>query len=185
MPNYRRRYIPGAHVFITMVTQDRRPLFKSEPWRELLRDGIEFVRQRHPFELTAMVLLPDHLHMMWKLPAIDTDYSTRISLIKRRFTYAYLRTGGTEAPQTVSRTRQRSRGVWQKRFHEHTIRDAKDFHMHLDYIHMNPVKHGVVSMANDWPWSSFHRYVDQKWYEADWQGQIDLPSNVQYLWMDG
>jgi putative transposase len=184
MPSYRRRHIPGAYVFITMVTHERRRVFASARWRDLLRECIEFVRKDHPFEMTAMALMPDHLHMLWKLPESDTDYSQRISLIKRRFTYTYLRNGGEESTSTTSRQRQRVRGVWEKRFWEHTIRDARDFHLHLDYIHMNPVKHGLASSPSDWKWSSFHRFVERDWYEPDWSGRTDLPSNVQYLWMD-
>jgi putative transposase len=185
MPSYRRRYLPGAYIFITMVTHGRGDIFSESRWRDLLRKCISFARQHRPFDVTGMALMPDHLHMLWKLPDDDTDYSQRISLIKRRFTYAYLRDGGKEGDQTASRKRQRVRGVWEKRFWEHTIRDPRDFHMHLDYIHMNPVKHGLVAAPADWEWSSFHRYVEQEWYEPDWQGRTDLPSNTQYLWMDG
>jgi len=131
-----------------------------------------------------MVLLPNHLHMLWRMDEQDTDYSLRISILKKRFTRAYLKSGGHEAEVEAGQMRHRLRGVWQRRFWEHTIRDAKDFRMHLDYIHVNPVKHGLVERPADWRWSSFQRYVDMGWYEPDWCGRVELPSAVEYYWCE-
>jgi putative transposase len=135
-----------------------------------------------PWEMTAVVLLPDHLHLIWRLPCGDVDYSTRVSLLKKRFTLAYLAAGGDEAAVPTGQCRHRLRGVWQRRFWEHVIRTAKDFRMHLDYIHLSPVKHGLAARPSEWPWSSFHRYVRRGWYEPGWCGRRDLPGNVEYLW---
>ena len=118
------------------------------------------------------------------MPEGDLDYSSRVSGFKKRFTRAYLAAGGTEGVPPGGQRRHRLRGVWQRRFWEHTIRDARDFRMHLDYIHANPVKHGLVEWPRDWPWSTFHRYVRQGWYDVDWRGRIDLPGSVECLWAD-
>jgi putative transposase len=146
----------------------------------LLKGAIDEERCRRPFTLDAIVLLPDHIHMLLTLPAGDTDYSSRIGQIKKRFTRAFLATGGQEGVSTSSRRRQRCRGVWEKRFWEHTIADRRDFMMHLDYIHINPVKHGLVQWPADWPWSSFHRYLKEGWYEPNWCGHVNI-KGVRYL----
>ena len=184
MPNYRRKRQPGSIVFLTVVTYRRRRLFHHAPWRALLRQAMDAARTGRPFELTGIVLLPDHVHMLWRLPPGDADFSTRVSQMKRVFTRSYLASGGKDGAGTPSRQRQRIRGVWEKRFWEHTIRDARDLRMHLDYIHLNPVKHGLAARPGDWQWSSFARYVRMGWYEPDWLGRIDLPGNMRYLWMD-
>ncbi len=86
------------------------------------------------------------------------------------------RAGGTESKQSRSRRRKRERGVWQRRFWEHQIRDERDLQRHVDYIHYNPVKHGLVENVEDWPWSSYHRWVREMPYpQPDWQtAQRDL-----------
>lgn len=122
--------------------------------------------------------------MLWRLPDDDDDYAKRIAALKRRFTRGYLSAGGVEGELSTSQRRQRCRGVWQKRFWEHRIRDARDFRMHVDYIHTNPVKHGLATYPRDWPYSSFQRYVAMGWYEPDWCGRTDLPQNAEYVWLD-
>ncbi|MGC9454398.1 MAG: REP-associated tyrosine transposase [Phycisphaerae bacterium] len=181
VPYYRRNY-HGDHFFFTLVTERRRPIFAAESARKLLAIAMRRTRLERPWETIGMVLLPDHLHVLWRLDGDDTDYSRRIGIIKRRFTRAFLAAGGSEAPLSQSRKGQRYRGVWQRKFWEHTIRNARDFHMHLDYIHMNPVKHGYVKRPRDWRWSSFTRYVRMGRYEEDWYGRIDLPETVEYFW---
>ncbi|MBS3733633.1 MAG: transposase [Phycisphaerae bacterium] len=183
MPHYRRRH-DGELFFLTLVTQGRMSIFKHSRFRRALSEAMRTTQARHPWETTAVVLLPDHLHMIWRLPTSDKDYSTRITSLKRLFTRAYLAAGGKEASVPAGQRRKRRRGVWQRKFWEHTIRDAKDFRMHLDYIHLNPVKHGYVDRPRDWPWTSFHRHVAQGWYEPDWCGCVDLPHSTDYLWME-
>ena len=165
-------------VFLTIVTHHRRAILTSQPARSLLREAIRKVEHAHPFEMRAIVLLPDHLHMLWLLPDGDADYSTRVRVMKKRFTDAYLAAGGSEGASTASRRKHRLRGVWEKRFIEHTIRNYRDYKLHLDYIHANPVKHGLVSMPKDWPYSSFNRFVAAGEYDADWCGHIELPGGV-------
>ena len=131
-----------------------------------------------------MVLLPDHVHMLWRLPENDMDYSRRLGKIKKAFTKAFLQAGGAAASVTHGESVKRYRGIWQPRFWEHTIRDARDHKMHLDYIHANPVKHGVVTRVQDWAWSSFHRYVKLGEYELDWAGHVELPSAVEYFYTE-
>ena len=183
MSHYRRSK-HGVLFFLTWVTHNRRDIFSHSSARDLLRNAIEATRRDHPWETEAIVLLPDHLHMLWRLPETDNDYSRRMGVIKKRFTRAYLASGGAEGEVSASQKRQGNRGIWQKRFWEHSIRDARDFYMHIDYIHANPVKHGHVEFARDWPHSSFHRYIELGWYESDWAGRIDLPGTVEYLSVD-
>ncbi|MFW5869762.1 MAG: REP-associated tyrosine transposase [Planctomycetota bacterium] len=180
MPSYRRNY-HGDLFFFTLVTADRKPIFASAANRRRLSSAMRRTRIDRPWETVAIVLMPDHLHMLWRMPNGDRDYSGRISSIKRRFTRAYLAGGGREADVPRGQQRHRRRGVWQRKFWEHTIRDARDYHRHMDYIHMNPVKHGLVQRARDWPASSFHRYVKAGWYEPDWAGRMDLPGSVEYF----
>src|SRR5262245_33093340 len=116
----------------------------------------------------AIVLLWDHLHCLWSLPPQDQDFSGRWQDIKQRFTAAWLENGGTEATVTSSQARRGHRGVWQRRFWEHLIRNEEDLEAHCDYIHYNPVKHGYVTRPRDWPWSSFHRFVRDGVYPLDW-----------------
>ena len=168
MPQYRRWRVEGGMYFLTVVTHERRPLFVAEWARQLLREAISKVRAIRPFDVTAMVLMPDHFHMLWQLPEDDDDFSMRLGSIKYAFTRAYLAAGGEEGATSVGRTRHRTRGVWQKRFHEHRIRDDRDFARHVEYIHYNPVKHGCVDCPSQWPWSSFHRYVKLRLHGSEW-----------------
>jgi len=168
MPNYRRPHYPGGMFFFTLVTERRRPVFSKAPARRQLREAVEKVRVEHPFELTAIVLLPEHLHCIWQLPENDSDFSLRWSCIKRYFTQEYLAVGGSETVVSASRTRQRECGLWQRRFWDHRIRSEDDMIHHVNYIHYNPVKHALASCPHAWPWSSFHRWVKDGFYRADW-----------------
>lgn len=138
--------------------------------REALRDAIRAVRAEHPFRIMAIVLLPDHLHTVWELPEGEPDYSTRWRLIKSRFTRLWVGSGGDAELVGPSRRRKQERGIWQRRFYEHTCRDEDDLRRCVDYTHINPVKHGLVGRVIDWPWSSFHRYVRLGEYPSDWGG---------------
>jgi putative transposase len=144
MPNYRRAIQPGGTFFLTLVTERRAPLFATDNARALLRSSITNCQKFHPFLLLAIVLLHDHLHLLITLPDGDSDFSRRITSIKSTFTRSFLAAGGTEQSRSRSRLRQRTRGIWQRRFWEHTIRDEDDRIRHLDYIHYNPVKHQYV-----------------------------------------
>lgn len=157
MADYRRYFVPGGTYFLTLVTEGRARLFDDPRARRMLGDVMRACRARYPVDVVAIALLPDHLHTIWSLPAGNDRYSLRWRWIKREFTRAWLVTGGGEQVRNASRERERRRGVWQRRFWEHTIRDENDLGAHFDYIHFNPVKHALVRRPRVWPWSSFHR----------------------------
>ena len=152
-------------MFLTVKSLPSQPILVDQ--RDALRRAIETVRARRPFTIDAMVLLPDHFHAIWTMPTEDEDFSSRISVVKALFSKQIEREG--EAV-TASRTARRERGIWQRRFYDHLIRDECDLQNHIDYIHINPVKHGYVERVHDWPHSSFHRYVRQGALPIDWAG---------------
>jgi putative transposase len=168
---YRRWRQPGGIYFFTVVTYGRLPILVSELARPLLRDALKTTRGERPFEILAVVLLPDHLHTLWQLPPGDADYSTRWRLIKSRFTRRMLEAGYEEPPRNRSRQARQEHAIWQRRGWEHTIRDEDDWKEHLDYIHYNPVKHGLVEAPRDWPYSTFPKYVRLGEYEEGWGRQ--------------
>ena len=182
MPNYRRSRVEGSSYFLTLVTHERRPLLQPQRLGACCEKRFAGVRKERPFDVTGIVLLHEHWHLICRLPDgdADADYSGRVSQIKKRFTHSYLAAGGAEGSTTASRRRYRVRGIWEKRFWEHTIRDFRDFVMHLEYIHMNPVKHGLAARPIDWQWSSFGRYVRMGRYAQDWCGSIHLPG-TEYI----
>ena len=155
---YRRVFLPGASYFFTLIVHQRAPLFSDPLAVDLLTRAVRKVQTERPFMLEAQVVLPDHLHVLWTLPEGDTDYPTRVRLIKAAFTRLILRTHPL-AERSPSRVAKGEQAVWQRRYWEHTIRNERDFQAHLDYIHINPVKHGLVSAARDWPHSTFRDWV--------------------------
>ena len=174
---YRRRYVKGGTYFFTVVTHLRRPILTTDLARPLLREAFEQERAVHPFEILAIVLLPDHLHAIWTLPDNDTDYSSRWARIKERFTRQYLATGGEEGPVSPARKERGERGVWQRRFWEHTVEDEDDLKRCLDYSHHNPAKHGLVKRVQDYPWSTFRKFVAMGEYELHW-GEAEAPVEI-------
>jgi putative transposase len=167
MSNYRRLRISGGSYFFTLSLYDRRSAVLTDaPVLAALRAAIVQTRGTRPWTIDAWVLLPDHLHCIWTLPPGDTDYSARWSAIKRLTSQA-VRLPQAQ-PASASRLRRRESNLWQRRFWEHCIRDEEDFARHLDYVHWNPVKHGLVARAADWPWSSLHRWIGLGVYPADW-----------------
>jgi putative transposase len=170
MTDYRRADLEGGRYFFTVVTYDRRAFLTDFLARQCLHAAWKETRQRSPFEVIAVCLLPDHLHCVWKLPERDCDFSLRWARIKAGFTRRYLAGGGAESKQGPSRAGKRERGIWQRRFWEHQIRDETDLQRHVDYIHYNPVKHGLAERVEDWPWSSYHRYAKARTYpDRYWQ----------------
>ena len=173
MTDYRRNFVAGGSFFFTVNLADRRLLLLTE-YVDKLRIAVRDVRQRHPFTIDAMVVLPEHLHAVWMLPDGDADFSTRWRQIKSAFSRSL------PVSETVSRSRSSKgeRGIWQRRYWEHTIRDENDFARHIDYVHINPVKHGLVTRVKDWPYSSFHRMVKVGVYPEDWAGDaVELVGN--------
>ncbi len=187
MPHYRRARQKNGQYFFTVVTGNRNPVLVHEPIRQALREAIQQVREDLPFAIDAWVLLPDHMHCIWTLPEGDNAYGKRWSIIKRLVSKTVAGATGSPLPAdpeqyskvgcamrtvllTRSQQKRRESGFWQRRFWEHLIRDTNDLRRHLDYIHFNPVKHGLVSRVDDWPYSSFHQYVKEGMYPMDWGG---------------
>lgn len=160
---YRRARCRGGTYFFTVNLADRSSgllVGHINP----LRDAMRRVKQRHPFRIDAMVVLPDHLHAIWTLPAGDADFSTRWALIKAGFS----RQLPPSESRRPSRSHKQERGIWQRRFWEHLIKDEEDFRHHVDYIHFNPVKHGHARRPVDWAFSSIHRFIETGRLPRDW-----------------
>ena len=176
MPNYKRVRF-GSTYFFTVVTYQRRQILCLKPCREILRDVTKQTRDAYPFTIDAMVLLPEHLHCIWTLPENDTNYSMRWGLIKKEFTKrahdVVEKMVGTAHP-TASRMKHGEGAIWQRRFWEHQIRDQEDYNAHVEYIHYNPVKHGLAKTPRGWEYSSFNRYVNDGIYERDWGAGWDV-----------
>lgn len=162
---YRRVQRPGASVFLTLVTHRRQPLLTNNHNIQRLRKAFQHELTNYPFSIDAIVILPDHLHTVWSLPAGDHDYQNRVSRIKRYFSTDCR---GFTANQSATRASRRLRPVWQQRYWEHTIRDQHDWQKHIDYIHYNPVRHGYSTCPGEWEFSSFARCVAKGWYSSDW-----------------
>jgi putative transposase len=169
MSNYRRAYIPGGTWFFTVNLLQRRQNDLLIRNIGLLRQTVKQVRAKYPFHIDAWVVLSDHMHCVWTLPPKEADFSTRWRLIKSGFSRALPK---TEFRSKV-RVKNRERGVWQRHYWEHCIRDDLDYQRHVDYVHVNPLKHGCVRRVIDWPYSTFHRYVAEGIYPAHWCGDIN------------
>ena len=169
MTNYRRNFIVGGTFFFTVNLANRSQTLLTEHI-DHLRDAFRYAKIRHPFTTDAIVVLPDHLHAIWTLPEGNADFSLRWRLIKTMFSRA------VEQSEPVSKSRKDKgeRGIWQRRYWEHTIKDEIDYARHVDYIHINPVKHGYASRVVDWPHSSFHRFVREGILAKDWAGSANL-----------
>jgi Transposase and inactivated derivatives len=169
MPNYRRVWVPGGTYFFTVTLVDRH---SDVLVREivLLRQAITQCKRRHPFRIDAWVVLPDHMHCLWTLPPSEADFAKRWKVIKSYFS----RRLPEGDPRSFSQRRRGQRSLWQYRYWEHLIRDQDDYERHFDYIHINPVKHGLVAAVQDWPFSTFHRAVTDGVYPVDWAGDPSL-----------
>jgi len=161
---YRRNLVPGGTYFFTVAIQDRSSDLLVR-YINQLRASFRAARESNPFTIDAIVILPDHLHCLWTLPVGDSEYSHRWRLIQSRFSRSL-----NEAGLTFQRTRKGEYHLWQRRFWEHTIRDEADFETHVNYIHYNPVKHKLVTRVTNWPYSSFHHFVQSKQLDPDWAG---------------
>jgi putative transposase len=168
MVRYRRNLLPGGTFFFTAALADRGSSTLTQHILAL-RAAMARTKRDHPFRIDAVVILPEHLHLMMTLPPDDTNFPARWYLIKRRFTQALANTG-----IAMPRRRNGEIALWQRRYWEHTIRDEIDFERHVDYIHFNPVKHALVGRVRDWPYSSFHRYVRLGFLPQDWGGDLGI-----------
>lgn len=178
IPNYVRWREQGATYFFTVVTYLRRRLFNDATARQALRRAFVEIRRKWPFDMFACVLLPDHFHCIWTLPASDDRFPLRWANIKRRFTQVYMAGGGAALAVSSNRERRHERGVWQQRYWEHRIRDENELYAYRDYIHLNPVKHGYVRDPTEWPWSSVHRQLRLGWLSKDWSGWTPISVDV-------
>lgn len=162
---YRRANVKGGTFFFTVNLAERKLRLLVEQV-DVLRKAVKTVKLKHPFYIDAFVVLPDHLHAMWTLPEGDADFATRWMLIKGNFS----RGSAKNERRSNSRIKKGERGIWQRRYWEHWIRDESDYARHVDYIHFNPVKHGYVDRAVDWEYSSIHRYIAAGMVTKDWGG---------------
>ncbi len=172
MSNYRRAQIAGGCFFFTVVTHGRRPMLADADIVARLREAFRRTREKYPFRIDAIVVLPDHVHAIWWLPEGDADFSLRWRLIKH---FVAVGIGGEP-------NQRGEKPAWQRRFWEHALRDETDWRNHVDYIHYNPVKHGHARRPGDWPHGSFRRAVDAGWYPPGW-GET-APSNIASMDLD-
>jgi putative transposase len=163
MPDDRRNRVPGGTYFFTVNLRNRRSNLLTTHIDQL-RAAIRTAKSLQPFHIDAWVVLPEHMHCLWTLPEADSDYPARWQAIKIAFSKSVPAT----APQSPTMIRRRDRGIWQHRYWEHTIRDDADYASHMDYIHFNPVKHGLSETASDWPHSTFRKCVAMGLYPSDW-----------------
>ncbi|BCL33740.1 REP-associated tyrosine transposase [Nostoc sp. MS1] len=181
MPNYRRAKLAGGTYFLTQVTHHRQPWLITDIARLALRTAITHVRQKYPFTIDAFVLLPDHFHCIWTLPPGDSDLSTRLRLIKTFVTKNYKNQLEIHTEISASRQKRQERNLWQRRFWEHLIRDERDFVIHCDYIHYNPVRHKLCQIPQDWQFSTIHRFISQGIYPLKW-GKSEVPEMPNTIW---
>lgn len=173
MTDYRRDYTNGGCYFFTLNLANRKSnLLIDEVC--LLRSCFRKVIKQRPFKVNAIVVLPDHIHMVITLPKYDDDYSTRIRLLKTYFAKSLPKV--TKSPSQISK---QEKGIWQRRFWEHKIRNEQDYLNHIHYCYINPVKHKLVKSVKDWPYSSFHRDVKLGLFPIDWASNIDHLNSKQ------
>ena len=168
MSEYRRSQIPGGTYFFTVALADRQSKLLTQHI-DLLRQSYARANELHPFKTIAICILPNHIHAIWQLPADDARFDLRWRIIKANFSRYF----EANIERSTSKAQKREKGIWQRRYWEHLIRDERDLNQHIDYVHANPVKHGHVTNAKDWPYSSFHRYVQEGVLPVDWMGSMD------------
>jgi putative transposase len=167
MPDYRRLFVPGGTYFFTVALAGRgSDLLVAKI--DTFRDVYGGAHGEHGFRTDALVILPDHLHAVWTMPQGQSDFPLIWNKIKGRFSRRLQQTG----PRSASKIAKRERGIWQRRYWEHLIRDERDFCAHVEYCWINPVKHGLVARVRDWPHSSFHRDVRRSIAPVEWAGEF-------------
>ena len=180
MPEYRRVFNKGGTYFFTVVTYERRSIFIDQNSRDLYLSVLQSIQRSHPFEQLAYCILPDHIHCIWALPGEEHDYSLRWKSIKIKFSRIYQYRFGQVVATTESRKIRGEVGIWQRRFWEHTIRDDDDLYEHIDYIHFNPVKHGLVADPLDWKWSSYRQYESEGYSPDPWRELKQMGRKIEY-----
>lgn len=174
MSRYRRAIVEGGTYFFTVTLANRDSNLLTDRICDL-REGYWVTQRELPFETVVIAILPDHLHAVWRLPEGDSDYSSRWQLIKAQFSKRV----SVQQPVGASKIRKGEKGIWQRRFWEHLVRDERDLERHVDYVHYNPVKHGWASRVSDWPYSSFYRYVRDALLPLDWGGGVAIEKDEQ------
>jgi putative transposase len=168
MSRYRRSLTTGATYFFTVNSYRRRPILAHPDVRDALREAIEQVRLTMPFTIDAWVLLPNHLHAIWTMPRDDAAFGKRWGVIKAQVSKQCAHLIDTRAARSDSRVTRSENDFWQRRFWEHELRDERDYERHVDYVHYNPVKHGLVKTVAEWPYSTFHQFVKRGVYASTW-----------------
>lgn len=168
MSCYKRFYQPGAYYFFTLVTYKRLPIFSDQENVKLFKSALKKVKNEYQFSLNAIVILPDHIHCIWKMPEQDVNYSLRWRLIKRYFSMQI------ESPVN----KRHEKEIWQRRFWMHLIQDEEDLENHMHYIHYNPVKHKYVLSPKEWQHSSFHYWVQKGVYQQEWGSCVEIDFNA-------
>ncbi len=174
--DYRRVWLPGGTYFFTIALQKRHGNELLTQHIDTLRQAVSSVRQRHPFHIHAWVVLPEHLHCIIELPAGDANYAKRWWLIKSTFS----RSIPTSEHRSATQLARHERGIWQRRYWEHVIRNDEDYFAHMDYVHFNPVKHGYVENVADWPYSTYHRLASTSFYPPSWSWQGHRGKQLNY-----
>ena len=169
MPRYIRSQVKGATYFFTVTLAHRQSQLLTENI-QLLRQVFQRANALHPFTTLAICVLPDHIHTIWQMPAEDGNYALRWRIIKSHFS----RNFSANTQRSNSKIKHREKGIWQRRYWEHQIKDEQDLQRHIDYIHYNPVKHGLVAQVKDWPYSTFHRYVQRNIYPEHWGNGVNV-----------
>lgn len=169
--NYRRVFIQNSYVHLVILAYNRQNIFTGNI--ELLRRAFKNAHNYFKFEILAICVLPNHIHMILK-PDIISEYPRIITSIKYYFS-KNINNVGQECP-TYGYTNKRERGIFQRRYYEHTIKSEDEYNNHINYIHFNPVKHGLVNAVKDWEYSSFHKFVKKGFYEENWGSETDIES---------
>ncbi len=170
MPNIHRFYIPNAIIFITVVTRDRMPYFKSDQDIRLYWETLKRVQEIYPFNLLAYVILPDHFHWLMRLKDSGGNFSQVLHSFKRNFTLNFKKTHNIITQLSL----------WQRGYWDHIIRNEGDLNNHFDYIHWNPVKHNLVNRPENWPHSSYLHWYKRGYYPETW-GWSDSPDNISAM----
>ena len=180
MSNYRRVKKAGGLFFFTVVTYHRQKIFNTPKYCALLRETIISVKAKYPFDIKGWVLMPDHIHCIWQLPENDDRNSLRWGQIKSGFSKRVK--PDLHTPEWINRSKlnRRESTIWQRRYWEHLILDDNDYLQHMNYIHYNPVKHGLVRQVKEWPHSTFHRLVKEGIYSEGWGGNVQCPAGQQF-----
>jgi len=172
--NYKRVFIPNSYVHLIIVAYDRKDIFIKNI--ELLRNAFIDAKKYFNYEIVAICVLPNHIHVILN-PDNIIEYPKIITSIKYYFSKNY--NVGVETP-TYGYINKGEKGIFQRRYFEHTICSQDELNNHINYIHYNPVKHEYVQYVKDWEYSSFHKFVENNLYDINWGSSTDI-ENIKNL----